>query len=66
MILTDGGTITFTAANDRFTEAKWVDVGLGPHDLRDSDLQWEHFEVVELGDRISMDEKECSRTQVTE
>jgi hypothetical protein len=65
MILSDGGNITFTFANDRFTIAKWVDVGLGPNDL--TSFEWTDFEVVELGERFTWDDScNCSRTPITE
>lgn len=64
MILADGGNITFTAANDRFTENKWANVGLGPHDLMS--LDWTDFEVVELGERFTWDSNcNCNRTPIT-
>jgi serine/threonine-protein kinase len=66
MILSDGGNITFTATNDRFTTNKWVDVGLGPHDLT-GHLSWTDFEVPELGQRFTWDGNcNCSRTPITE
>ncbi len=65
MIASDGGNITFTAANDRFTAAKWANVGLGPNDL--TSLQWTDFEVVELGTRYRWDDScSCERTPITE
>jgi hypothetical protein len=65
MLLSDGGNLTFTFANDRFTTAKWRDVGLGPGDL--ASLEWTDFEVVELGERFTWDAAcNCSRTPVTE
>jgi len=63
MVLSDGGNITFTAANDRFTRAKWAEVGLGPNDL--VSLSWTDFEVVELGERFTWDDGcSCERTPV--
>jgi len=65
MILSDGGNITFTALNDRFTTHKWVDVGLGPNDL--TSLEWTDFEVPELGQRYTWDGAcDCQRTPVTQ
>lgn len=65
MILSDGGNLTFTAANDRFTEHKWVDVGLMPSDL--TSLEWTDFEVVDGGERFSWDDGcDCSRTPIEE
>jgi serine/threonine-protein kinase len=66
MIVADGGNITFTAQNDRFTAHTWAEVGLGPHDLRDT-LDWTDFEVVELGTRFTYDDDcNCTRSQITE
>lgn len=65
MILSDGGNVTFTATNDRFTETKWADVGLGPNDL--TGLEWSDFEVPELGERYTWDDScSCDRTPLTE
>ncbi len=61
MILSDGGNVTFTATNDRFTKHKWRDVGLGPNDL--TPLRWSDFEVPELGARKAFDNAcTCKRT----
>lgn len=63
MILSDGGNLTFTAANDRFTTAKWRDVGLAPGDL--TSLRWSDFEVPELGPRYSWDAScDCQRSPI--
>jgi serine/threonine-protein kinase len=63
MILSDGGNITFTAMNDRFTEHKWTDVGLMPNDL--TSLEWSDFEMVDGGERLSWDDNcNCDRAQV--
>lgn len=62
MIMADGGNITFTAAADDVTTAKWDDVGLGPHDLKD--LQWDQFEVIDHGPAITWSEGDCSRTPI--
>lgn len=65
MILSDGGNLTFTATNDRFTETKWADVGLGPSDL--TSLDWADFEVVDGGERFTWDDScNCSRTPLTQ
>jgi hypothetical protein len=65
MILSDGGNITFTAANDRFTEHKWAEVDLMPGDL--TDLEWTDFEVPELGERFTWDDScNCDRTPITD
>jgi serine/threonine-protein kinase len=65
MIVADGGNITFTAMNDRYTTHKWAEVGLGPHDLMS--LDWTDFEVVDLGKRFTYDNScNCTRTQITD
>jgi hypothetical protein len=65
MILSDGGNLTFTAANDRFTTAKWRDVDLSARDL--TGLHWSDFEVVELGTRYTFDSScDCNRTPISE
>jgi hypothetical protein len=47
MILSDGGSTPITAANDRFTNHKWNEVGVEPGSLADLDLS--DMEVVDLG-----------------
>ncbi|MDY0003419.1 MAG: hypothetical protein RBU30_19120 [Polyangia bacterium] len=65
MILSDGGGLTFTALNDRFTEHTWAEVGLGPSDL--TSLEWTDFEVVELGERFLWNNAcDCSRTPLSQ
>jgi len=49
MLLADGGLITLTAQNDRFTRAKWPGL-LGSYDL--SALRPSDFEMVDGGPRI--------------
>jgi hypothetical protein len=64
MILSDGGNLTFTATNDRFTTHKWAEVDFMPSDL--TSLQWNDFEVPELGTRYSWDNAcDCTRTPIT-
>jgi serine/threonine-protein kinase len=64
MILSDGGNITFTATNDRFTQNNWTDVDLMPGDL--TDFEWSDFEVVDLGERFVWDDAcNCERTPLT-
>jgi serine/threonine-protein kinase len=46
----DGGNIALTAQSDRFTAAKWDEVGLEPRDL--SDLTVEDFAVIDHGPTI--------------
>jgi len=50
MFLSDGGQIALTAADDRFTTAKWAGL-LDAHDL--SSLQVTDFEVVNLGTPVT-------------
>ena len=65
MILSDGGNVTFTAASDRFTTAKWPDVHLAARDL--TSLRWTDFEVVELGTRYTFNSScDCSRTPISQ
>jgi serine/threonine-protein kinase len=65
MILADGGNLTFTALNDRFTEHTWAEVGLMPQDL--AGLQWTDFEVVDLRERFAFDDScDCQHDQVEE
>jgi serine/threonine-protein kinase len=65
MILSDGGNLTFTALNDRFTTHTWADVGLEPQDL--TSLAWTDFEVVDLGERFTWDDAcSCERTPLTD
>jgi serine/threonine-protein kinase len=65
MILSDGGNVTFTAASDRFTTAKWPDVHLAARDL--TSLRWTDFEVVELGTRYTFNSScDCSRTPIAQ
>jgi hypothetical protein len=65
MILSDGGNLTFVAANDRFTQHKWRDVHLSPSDLKG--LNWTDFEVPELGARRMFDATcDCSRTPISQ
>ncbi len=64
MILSDGGNLTFTAANDRSTTHKWPEVELAPGDL--TALGWTDFEVPALGTRYRWDDQcDCSRTPVS-
>jgi hypothetical protein len=50
MILADGGSTPITAADDRFTDHKWDEVGVEPSSLSDLDLS--DMEVVDLGPTI--------------
>jgi hypothetical protein len=65
MILSDGGNLTFTATNDRFTTHKWAEVDFMPSDL--TSLQWNDFEVPELGARFTFGNScDCTRTPIAE
>jgi len=64
MILADAGNITFTARSDDFTSNTWASVGLGPHDLKA--LDWDDFEVVDGGARITWSDGDCNRTIIEE
>jgi hypothetical protein len=50
MFLADGGTIPLTAADDRFTQHKWTDVGFAADSL--AALQVKDFEVVDWSNPI--------------
>jgi serine/threonine-protein kinase len=63
MYLADGGNITFMGLDERDSERRWDDVGLGPHDLKP--LQWSDFEVVDSGPAIEWT-GDCQRIVVTE
>ncbi len=63
MFLSDGGKVTFTAANDRFTQHKWPEVGLLPSDL--TSLNWSDFEVIEDGPLHTFDNQcDCNHIPV--
>ena len=68
MFHADGGSVTFIASNDHFSDSSWSDMGidLGPNDLRDAGMQWTDFQVVSDLDAVgSMDDQSCSRTVIT-
>lgn len=50
MLLADGGNIALTAQSDRFTAAKWQEVGLDSFSLRA--IKPSDFQMVEAGERI--------------
>ncbi len=50
MLLADGGRIPLTAADDRFTEHKWDEVGVEPESL--AGIAVSDMEVVDLGEPI--------------
>jgi hypothetical protein len=58
MLLSDGGEIPLTFADDRKTTAKWADLGIDSNSF--SDITVDQFEVVELGPEISLT-YECVR-----
>ena len=62
MFLADGGQVTFTAQNDRFSANSWSDIGFGAHDLKV--FQWNDFEVVNGGTRFNWT-GDCNRTPIT-
>ncbi|APR82384.1 Hypothetical protein A7982_07733 [Minicystis rosea] len=57
MVLSDGGNIALTFANDKFTTHKWSEVGIGATSLQA--LKVTDFEVVDTGGTISPNG--CSR-----
>lgn len=54
LVLADGGNIALTAADDRFSSAKWADLGIGPHTFvkTGSPPRVTDFEVIDTGPRI--------------
>lgn len=52
MLLSDGGEIALTFADDKTGSAKWTDLGIAPQTF--SDIGPDQFEVVELGDEIPL------------
>jgi hypothetical protein len=52
MLLTDGGDIALTFADDRNNSAKWPDLGIEAQSF--SDIGVDQFEVVELGEEIPL------------
>jgi len=53
MFLADGGNIALTAADDRFTTAKWTDANVNMDSHALSALQVSDFEVVDMGSPIA-------------
>jgi serine/threonine-protein kinase len=51
MFLADGGNIALTAADDRFTQHKWTDVGVDSQSL--TGIQVSDMEVVDMGTPVS-------------
>lgn len=58
MILSDGGNIALTFADDRTTTAKWSGVGITPQTF--NSIRVEDFEVVDLGQEIALTQ-DCVR-----
>lgn len=52
MLLSDGGEIALTFADDRTSTAKWADLGIDEQTF--SSIGVDQFEVVELGDEIPL------------
>jgi serine/threonine-protein kinase len=52
MLLSDGGEIALTFADDRNSTAKWADLGIEADSF--SDIAVDQFEVVELGEEIGL------------
>jgi hypothetical protein len=52
MLLSDGGDIALTFADDRNNTAKWSDLGVDAQSF--SDIAVDQFEVVELGEEIGL------------
>ncbi len=51
MFLSDGGTIALTAASDKYSSAKWQNLGVDSYSLQELDVK--DFEVVDMGDPIT-------------
>jgi hypothetical protein len=58
MLLSDGGTIALTFADDRTTTAKWASQGIDSHSF--SAITVDSFEVVDLGPEIALTD-DCAR-----
>jgi hypothetical protein len=52
MLLSDGGEIALTFADDRTSTAKWSDLGVEAQSF--NDIAPEQFEVVELGEEVPL------------
>jgi hypothetical protein len=57
MVLSDGGSVALTAENDRFTTAKWADLGISARTFDQavpaSKVNFSDFEVIDTGARIA-------------
>lgn len=60
MLLSDGGEISLTFADDRTSTAKWADLGIDANSF--SGITVDQFEVVELGPEIDLT-YECVRNE---
>jgi hypothetical protein len=58
MLLSDGGTIALTLADDRTTTAKWPSQGITAQSF--SSISVDSFEVVDLGPEIALTD-DCVR-----
>jgi hypothetical protein len=52
MLLSDGGQVPLTFADDKTSTAKWADLGIDTQSF--SGLGVQQFEVVELGEEIPL------------
>ncbi len=66
IVLSDGGNIALTAENDRFTTAKWADLGIGSRVFDQTvgaeDVLADDFQVIDTGPRIG-ETFNCVRSQ---
>ena len=55
IVLADGGRIALTAADDRFSRAKWADIGIEPRTFVNGGIPVKvtDFEVIDTGPRIA-------------
>lgn len=62
LVVADGGNIALTAANDRYSVAKWGDLGIDSHTFYESGQPVEvtDFDVIDTGPRLHNDD--CQRT----
>ncbi len=64
MILTDPGEVTFIGEDERFTVHTWREVGVDSNAL--VSLRWIDFEVVDGGERFSIENCRCERDPLDE
>ncbi len=60
IVLSDGGTIALTAQSDRFTTARWSDLGIDSFSLQALDVT--DFEIIDTGQSITLT-YDCARSQ---